>query len=225
MNSPNIAIFDLDYTLTKRGTWGRFVISVIKYRPWVWVPLALSAGLRQILYKAGILPRIAVKQGMMRWSMRGLDRDVLTQHAQRFAQKEVASGLRSGAIRTLENHQKAGDHILVASAAVDLIASEIAALLNIDHVIATRIHWNEKGQLSREFASNNCYGKEKAKRIQEFIRNNPSLKHSHTVITFYSDSHSDLESFKLADVGVAVNPNAKLRKIAAIHGIKIEDWN
>ncbi|MDG2361939.1 MAG: hypothetical protein P8L81_06225 [Hellea sp.] len=43
----NIIIFDLDYTLTKKGTWGRFVLHTVKYKPWIWLPLILSAGFAQ----------------------------------------------------------------------------------------------------------------------------------------------------------------------------------
>jgi len=57
----NIAIFDLDYTLTKRGTWGRFVIKNVKFKPWLWLPLTISAGVTQWRYKQGHLPRIRVR--------------------------------------------------------------------------------------------------------------------------------------------------------------------
>ncbi len=60
----NIIIFDLDYTLTKKGTWGRFVLYTVKYKPWIWLPLILSAGFAQWRYKAGYTPRISVKQSM-----------------------------------------------------------------------------------------------------------------------------------------------------------------
>ena len=39
----DIAIFDLDYTLTKRGTWGRFVIKSVRFKPWLWGPLLLAS--------------------------------------------------------------------------------------------------------------------------------------------------------------------------------------
>jgi len=95
----NLAIFDLDYTLTKRGTWGRFVFQNVKTRPWIWLPLLISAGRHQWLYKQGKIPRIEVKQAMMHWSIVGKSREHMLSLAEEFAQKEVPHKLRPGAIR------------------------------------------------------------------------------------------------------------------------------
>jgi len=82
---PDIAIFDLDYTLTKRGTWGRFVVKTVKFKPWLWLPLAVSAGLTQWRYKQG------------------------------HANNEVKNGLRPGAVKALEAHRAKGDIIIIVS--------------------------------------------------------------------------------------------------------------
>ena len=118
--SPGLVIFDLDYTLTKRGTWGRFVWMNIKTRPHIWLPLLFSTILMQWRYKRGQIPRVRVKQAMMRWSMVGKSRKNLDIMAERFAEKEIKSGLRPGALQALERHRAQGDNLMIASAAVDL---------------------------------------------------------------------------------------------------------
>jgi len=220
----NLAIFDLDYTLTQRGTWGRFVFQTVKTRPWLWLPLLISAGRHQWLYKKGRIPRIAVKQAMMRWSMVGKPRAHMLRLAEAFATNEVPHKLRPGAIRALIKHRDAGDVIIIASAAVDIIVEAIARHLEIEHWVATDMAWQDESLLP-EFASKNCYGAEKLVRVKRLFDENPKLKQSDTHITFYSDSHSDIEMFTFSDVGIAVNPNRKLQDAAPKLGIEVIDWN
>lgn len=219
----NIAIFDLDYTLTKKGTWGRFVLKMVRRRPWLWLPLVISAGFAQWRYKQGHLPRIRVKQAMMRWSMVGKSRAHLEKLASEFADNEVARGLRPGAIQALQNHQANGDVIIIASAAVDLIVRPIAARLNIEHWVATDLKW-EGTKLTSDFDSKNCYGQEKLERVKQLFEKNPKLKQSNAIITMYSDSYSDVEILRFSDIGVAVNADRKLLKASGEEGFEVVDW-
>ncbi len=220
---PNIAIFDLDYTLTKRGTWGRFVVKAVKFRPWLWLPLLVSAGWTQWRYKRGHLPRIRVKQAMMRWSLVGMPRRDVMVMADVFAEREVQKGLRPGALTAIKRHKDAGDVLIIVSAAVDVIVEPIADRLEFDHWLATDMKW-DNNRLSGDFASKNCYGPEKVTRLNRLFDDHPELKHSDTIITFYSDSYSDIELLTYSDLGVAVNPDRKLKAIAVERGWDIQDW-
>lgn len=219
----DIAIFDLDYTLTKKGTWGRFVLKNVKYKPWLWLPLAISAGVTQWRYKQGHFPRIRVKQAMMRWSMVGKSRSLMESLAEEFAQDEVASGLRPGAIKALEEHRAKGDIVIIASAAVDLIVKPIAQRLNVDHWVATDMKWVED-RLAPDFASKNCYGPEKLERVKQLFAQNPALKQNNTIITMYSDSYSDIDILRFCDKGVAVNADRKLTVASGEEGFDVVDW-
>jgi len=220
----NIAIFDLDYTLTKRGTWGRFVIKTVKLKPWLWLPLAVSAGVTQWRYKQGHLPRIRVKQAMMRWSMVGKSRSYMEALAEDFADTEIENGLRPGAVQKLEEHRVNGDIIIIASAAVDLIVRPIAERLNVEYWVATDMKW-QNAILASDFASKNCYGPEKLERVKQLFSQNPQLKQNHTHITMYSDSYSDIDILRFCDKGVAVNADRKLIKASEEEGFEVVDWN
>ena len=89
--SGNLAIFDLDYTLTKQGTWGRFVWQFVRFKPYIWLPLLLDAGITQFRYKRGKLPRVRVKQAMMKWCMVGKSKLEMEAAAATFADKELTS--------------------------------------------------------------------------------------------------------------------------------------
>lgn len=220
-----LAIFDLDYTLTKRGTWGRFVWSTIKWRPHIWVPLWASAGLTQWKYKQGKVPRVRVKQAMMRWCMVGKTKDEMLKRAEAFAQKEIESGLRPGGMAALQAHKDRGDDIMIASAAVDILVDAIASRLGVVHTVSTNMDWDEHGRLKPTFKSENCYGPEKLRRVQTYLTENAALKQNHTDITMYSDSYSDLEILTFADLSIAVHPDKRLESHAKQQGWPIKDWN
>ena len=217
-----LAIFDLDYTLTRKGTWGRFVALCMKGRGWRWPELALRAGVTQGLYKLGVVPRIAVKTQMMRVCMTGRPREELSQIAEAFAEAEVPDRIRPGGMRALEDHRAKGDTIMIASAAVDLLVEPIARRLGVVDWVATEMAWNAEGRCTHHFGSPNCYGSEKKARVLAFYR---GLKPADTFITMYSDSSADIDLFTLANDPVAVHPSAKLRRESRDRGWSIVDWN
>ena len=220
----NIAIFDLDYTLTKRGTWGRFVFKNVQYKPWLWPVIIGRALWNQWRYKRGLIQRIDIKKDMMNLSMSGKSKSALLDMAQDFARKEVPHKFRPGAIRAIEHHQACGDSLMIASAGACIVVEAIAQKLGIEHWVATQMLW-EDGRLSYQFGSDNCYGIDKLKAVRLYLDENPQLKQSDTVITFYSDSYSDIDMFRFSDISIAVNPDRALRHNAKSLGIKIVDWN
>jgi len=220
----NYAIFDLDETITKRGTWGRFVTLSIKDKPLKLFGLWLRAGVGQLIYKTGSRERISVKRGMLRWSLSGQCRKVLEDLANEFADNEVAKGLRPGALRQIEKHRAAGDRILIASAGADLIVEAIAERLGIETVVSTNLAW-ESGKCARHFGSENCYGPGKLIKLQKCLETFDDYQRETAHITMYSDSHSDLPVLKFADKGVSVNGDSKLLKAAASYGIETVDWS
>ena len=219
----NLAIFDLDYTLTKRGTWGRFVLKNLRFRPHRWIPFALATVKAQWLYLRRKTPRVYVKQEMMRWSMVGARKEDIIRMAEEFAEKEIMDGLRPGAWKALEEHRARGDEVVIASAAVCVIVEAISRRLNVPHWVSTEMKW-ENGRLAPDFATENCYGPEKLERVKQLIAQNPGLKQNHTHITMYSDSYSDIEMLRFSDKGVAVNADRKLSKAVMEEGFDSVCW-
>jgi len=220
----NIAIFDLDYTLTKRGTWGRFVLKNIRFRPHRWLPFIFCTAKAQWLYKRGKTSRVYVKQEMMRCCMVGARKEDIVRMAEEFADKEIEQGLRPGAMKMLENHRIKGDTIVIASAAVCVIVDAIARRLNVEHWVSTEMKW-EEGRLAPDFATENCYGPQKLERVKRLIAQNPTLNQNHTHITMYSDSYSDIEILRFCDKGVAVNADRRLTKASRKEGFDIVNWS
>ncbi len=221
---PGLAVFDLDYTLTRRGTWGRFIWQWVKFRPHVWLPLLLTAGWTQLAYKRGKCPRVDVKLSMMRWAMKDAPRGRVKQRGYDFAQKELRTGLRPGALKLIEFHKSRKDKLIIISAAVDVIAKPMGEALGFDYVLSTEMDYDNCNKLKLNFKTPNCYSHEKVNRFNRLISENLILKQYHTKVTFYSDSISDLAMFNAAHICVPVNPDKKLSRYALDQGWTIQMW-
>lgn len=217
---PGTAIFDLDKTITRQGTWSRFVRAATGGGVGFWGKLPL-AGLQAVKYKAGFADRASVKVRSIDLYLAGQTRADLQAKADAFVAREVATGLRKEARAVIEAHRAAGDRLVIASAAVDLICDAMARALGFDGVICTKLAWSADGRLQSGLDGENCYGEEKLRRVEDFFEG----QRPPGPIVFYSDHHTDLPCLKWADRGVAVNPSAKLRKRAAQNNIEIVDWD
>ncbi len=222
------AVFDLDETITTRGTWGRFVSQAVKGHPHKFLGLWIRAAIGQLVYKLGPKERIFVKRGMLRWSLSGKSRVELQALADKFADEEIRSGIRPGALMQIAAHRDAGDYILIASAGADIVVEAIAKRLGIDTVISTKLAWTGEGEnqiCARHFGSENCYGPGKLVRLRKCLETFPDFQREHAHITVYSDSHSDLPVLKFADKGVSVNGDSKLLKAAEVYGFETVNWS
>lgn len=225
MTKQNIAIFDLDETLTQKGTWGRFVVGAIRHKPLKWLPFFCSTVFSQALYMLRFGPREHVKESMMRWTLSGRTRAELQGMAETFADFESGEGLRPQAQVMIARHRAAGDRIIIASAAVDLIVDPIARRLDVDEVVCTKMAYTNAGRLAKKLGSTNCYGVGKLTMVKAYLETDLMYDRQQAHITMYSDSRSDLPIMDWADVGVAVHPSPRLAKCVEEHGFEVQMWD
>ena len=215
-----VAVFDLDRTLTKRGTWIPFLIFLLGHRRarWLGVPSVLPTLLLWALGRAG---RKEVKEATMRAAMAGLSRHEVNRIAEIFAERSVARGLRPGAVGALERHRSDGHHVMLATASMDFYSSIIAGRLGIDSVVSTGSAWNAAGRFIPRIDGENCYGPVKLAAVRQAL---PWPREDCRIVA-YSDHVSDLPLLQWADHGVAVNPRRRFGHIAGSLGLEIVDWN
>ena len=214
------ALFDLDKTITRHGTWSRFVRYATGGGLDFWGKLPL-AGLQALNYKAGFADRASVKERSIELYLQGRSRAELEALARGFVERDVAGGLRKQARAVIEEHKAAGDRLIIASAAVDLIVSPMAEALGFDGYICTNLQWDRDDRLLAPLHGENCYGEEKLARVKAYFDG----VRPEGPISFYSDHVTDLPCLVWADRGVAVNPNPPLRRQAPANGVEVVDWD
>jgi HAD superfamily hydrolase (TIGR01490 family) len=218
-----LAVFDLDRTLTRRGTWSPFLLyAARRHAPWrlALVPAAL---VMMIAYKARMVSRKRLKEvmqalllggGPTQWAVGNL--------ADGFAEKLMRSQIFADGLALIREEQLAGRRVIIATASFDFYAQAIGRNLGIADVIGTKSIWKD-GCLRARVDGQNCYGASKLAMIEDFMMQQ-HIPRSPTHVRFYSDDISDMPTFQWADEAVAVNPSPQLSRHANRQGWCVFDW-
>jgi len=205
VNNKTIVFFDLDGTITPRDTYKDMLLYGLIKRPWRALLVFLSV-YDLLLYKLGKNTNTFVKENLLRRIFIGISLKDAQSMAVSYAGVLLRYGVKKQAIKTLDDHKKKGDRIVLVSASFDFYVNEIATRLGINEVIATKAQI-EKGCLTGSLDGENCYGEQKIVRIKQLV----NLDDFTNIIT-YTDHHSDLPLINIATTAYAVCPNQRLKE-------------
>jgi HAD superfamily hydrolase (TIGR01490 family) len=212
-----VSIFDLDSTLTRRGTYSPFLVfAARRLAPWrlLLIPLVLLAMLGHAFK---LMSRKRLKSTMHGLMLgRRVSRARVAAVASAFAEQTLQRNFYADARTCLRAEKAAGRTVLIATAANKYYASAIADALGDVGVIATESIW-DGDDLTPEIDGHNCYGSAKLERIKAHLEHCGILRHR-VHIRFYSDHASDAPSFAWADEPIATNPSRKLVSLAKASG-------
>ena len=209
-SSGNLAVFDLDGTITRHDTLLPFLFGYLWRHPWR-LPrmlLVLPALFRYLIrHDRGHLKGAAIHA-----ALGGLTRAQIQRWADRFVPRLLRRGLYAEALEAIRAHRLQGDRLLLMSASTDLYVPLIAQGLGFDESLCSRVRWRDDGRLDGRLASANCYGKEKQRCLQALIaRDSPGL------VCAYGNSGSDLEHMQLARRAFLINGSARARRGTDAH--------
>ena len=220
----DLAIYDMDRTVTKRPTYTPFLLHCSMRRaPWRLLLLpALVAPL--LAYAVRAIDRARLKEVMHHVLIgRRIHPSALKPLVDGFADAQVARNIRPGARQAISRDKSEGRRVILATASYRLYTDAIAERLGFDDVIGTGSVIGLDDRVHAKIAGENCYGPAKMRMIAEWVERS-GLKDAHGHVRFYSDHVSDQPAFEWADEPVAVNPHGKLRRLAEQRGWAIEDW-
>lgn len=219
-----IAIYDMDRTITRRGTYGAFLIHMaLALAPWRLVFLPLVP-LVMLTYVVGLIKRGRTKELNQALMIgRRVSRARIAAHVERFADRIVARDIRAGARAQIEADRASGARLVMASASYRLYVEPIARRLGFDHVIATDHMTQGADYLRARIAGENCYDVGKLRMIEAWMATQ-GITRTDAEIRAYSDHVSDAPMLAFANEGVAANPHPPLRKLAAKRGWAVVDW-
>ena len=220
----DLAIYDLDRTITRRPTYTLFLIHcALRRQRWrlLFVPAVIIA---MLAYAAGLFDRGRLKEICQSLLIgRHIHAADLRPLAESFADATVAGNVRPGARWAIERDRQQGRRLVLATASYRLYADAIAERLGFDDVIATGSVIGLDDRVHAKIDGDNCYGPAKLRMIAEWVERS-GLTGVHGHVRFYSDHASDAPVFDWSDEPVAVNPHARLARLAATRGWAVEDW-
>lgn len=211
-----IACFDLDGTITHHDTLFPLVLRQLARRPLRL--LRLLAVIPAVARFAVDRDRGALKQSLLRRTLRGTQRAEIAALSETFVRDTIETRCFPEALATIRRHREAGHHLVLMSASVDFYVPEFGRQLGFDQVISTGVRF-DGDRLEGTLTTPNRRGEEKARCFQALVaeRNDPE--------TFaYGNSDSDLPHLRLARHGVLVNGSQAARRAATALGVANVEW-
>ena len=207
-----LAVFDLDHTLLAADSdflWGQFLCDegIVDREDYAEKNRRFYAD-----YAAGKLD----VEAFYRFSLAPLAMKSIAEWQplrERFLREIIAPVVAPLAPALLERHRAAGDTLLITTATQRFITEPIAALLGIEHLLATEPEILDGRLTGRLLRANFQAGKVDS--LKEWIA---SQSVPVTYVAAYSDSRNDLPLLASADEAIAVDPDPALREEALRRG-------
>lgn len=214
--SPNVAIFDLDYTLLdgdSEAMWSRFLYE----------KNVVDKGFIQHIsdyyhaYEEGMLD-IHEYEAYLLLPLTKLPVPELLRLRKDYL-RQLRAVVRLKMMRRVRRFRTLGFTLLLITASNSFIAEPIAEMLRFPNLICTRIK-KDGNHFTTELEGTPAFRGGKVQRLEFWLAEQRlSLRDSWG----YSDSHNDLPLLNMVDNPVAVMPDPILRTYARQHGWKIID--
>lgn len=219
-----ISLYDMDRTITVRGTYTPFLFHMAFARaPWrlIFLPLLPFAF---AAYGLKLISRGQLKTFNQRMLLgSGPKLSALQPHIERFADKVLQSNSHRKAIDQVEADRADGRILVLVTASYELYAEAIARRLGFDHLIGTQLTVDGEGRVLPQIIGENCYDDAKIVRIEALFAKQ-GWQRPDVHVRAYSDHVSDQAMLEFADEAIATTPTPKLRRLAETRGWKIVDW-
>lgn len=150
-NSPQMVIFDLDGTLTRRDTLIPYLFGCIARHPWrifrtLHLPVVLA------MFFLGFINNARLKEYSLTAFLGSARREQIQQWSSTFVENLLAHDFREKGLKILKAHITSGDHTVLLTASLDFYVNELGANLGFHQVICTSTEWRNN-QLTGQLAN------------------------------------------------------------------------
>jgi HAD superfamily hydrolase (TIGR01490 family) len=214
-----LALFDMDRTLLRTETaslYARFqrdeglATQREVARALVWVGL----------YTFGLLDAAKVAEKAL-GGLRGTPEITLAHRCDDWFTRYVEVHITDRGREAVREHRARGDVCCIVTGATPYAARPLARRLGIEHVLASELEVDAEGLFTGRPVSPLNLGEGKVLRVGALAER---LGARVSDAVFYTDSVSDLPLLSRVGEPVAVNPDPRLRRLAAQRGMRVERW-
>jgi HAD superfamily hydrolase (TIGR01490 family) len=225
MSTIKLALFDLDHTLLPLDSdhaWGDFITA----RGWTdGAEYKRQNDHFYAQYQAGQLDLHAYVRFSTAAICRKGEEQAMQAHSD-FMQFVVQPAIKPQALELVQNHQRAGEQVIIVTATNAFVTRPIAQAFGVEELIAVELERDSQpggtGWFTGAIAGVPSFREGKVTRVGQWLQDR-GLDWHNVHSTFYSDSINDLALLEKATVPVATNPDAKLRSVAQERGWRILD--
>lgn len=196
-----LAIFDVDYTITKKETLRQLFYFLIRKNPIkaVYIPRAFFSG---IMFLLKIYDEKKTKETFLKF-IQGIEEIEMQSLVREFYEKRLSKILYSDAINMMKKLKKEGYKIYLVSASPEFYLNELYAIKEVDVIIGSRFKLEQRRHCGK-MEGENCKGQQKVERLMEFLNDkniNVDFKNSY----MFSDSMTDKPLFDMVGKPYLIN--------------------
>jgi HAD superfamily hydrolase (TIGR01490 family) len=210
-----LAIFDVDFTITKRETLFEFYLFMIKKRPWLilYFPVCILSAL---LFVIKVIPAKKTKELFIKF-IDGIDEKAMKSFVDEFYEKRLSKIFYIDAIEEIKKLKEEKCKVYLISASGEFYLNTLYNLPEVDKIIGT-VFLKSNGIYHNKIVGKNCKGEEKVRRLKEYLKNK-NIEVDFENSYMFSDSLSDLPLLKLVGNPYLINFKGNDTK-----GIKVLHW-
>lgn len=225
LQKPGVAMFDLDHTLIPFDSdysWGEFTSALGWNDP---VEFKRSNDAFYADYQAGVLDIHAYCRFSTAAICRQGEAASRAAHA-RYMDTVVLPRLLPQAKALIDQHQRAGDTVVIITATNEFVTRPIAQAFGVEHLLAIDLERDDApggtGWYTGAIRGVPSFREGKVTRMEAWLQAR-GLQWDSIHSSFYSDSINDVPLMERVNVPVATNPDARLRPLAQARGWRILD--
>lgn len=196
-----LAIFDIDFTLTKKETSIELYKYMLKKDPRLIKHLPRHL-ITLLLYGIKFYDEKKSKEAFLRF-LDGVEEKQVQKIVKDFYREKLSSIIYEDAINMIKKLKNEGYKVYLISASGEFYLNELYNIKEVDKIIGTKFKI-ENGVFKSLMEGANCKGEEKIKRLMEELKKDniePDFKNS----LMFSDSLADLPLLKLVGKGYLIN--------------------
>lgn len=191
IEGPEVLIaFDFDGTMTTRDSFLAFLRWRAGWFGYYWNMLRLApAAISYVFHR----DRGRLKTAAARRFLRGVKRETLEKDAATFASEVNWSLFRPDALRTWRHWRGKGARVVIVTASPETTVAPFARSLGAYKLIGTVLEFDANDRVTGAFATPNCRGKEKVRRLRQVFGDDVTLTAA------YGDTAGDKDMLSMAE--------------------------
>lgn len=191
---PAVAAFDLDGTLSDGGSVFKWLRYLRGSRATYFAAARLAFPLAVGAVRSGPWADNA-KERLFGRLLAGRSFDEVRENSRTFATSHFERHARNDVIGRLNWHLEQGHDVVIVSASPQIYVEVVAERLGVPGALGTRLALDARGRLAGSYLGRNCRGKEKLRRLNEWI----DLRHPGGATLYaYGNSRGDRRMLRAA---------------------------
>ena len=215
--SAIIAFFDMDYTVLDTSS-GLEYVKHLREQKRIGARLLLHIAWWSVMYKVAAVDMNRAVPTLLSY-VGEVSATRLMAESYDWVDQKLKAHIAPRAVELIQAHRQQEHRVVLISASTQFAVQPVAEQLNIDYICSQLVVVDDR--MTGDVVEPPCYGAGKIVWAQRYADEHDAAL---SAAYFYTDSHSDQPLLDLVGHPIAVNPDARLKRLAQQRGWPIEKF-